>query len=279
MVGGEFIGKAVSALLLARGIVRTLTAPYNPAQNPFVERMNRKVVEASDSMLSQAGMPGTFWAEAVCYAVYVLNRMPHRGIGMRSPLELWGSAVGGSLGEKGSTLKYARTFGCEVYYRNPMRTAGAPRGLRGAFLGVDSVHKSYRVWSFAKRKVVFSRDVRFNETVFPFSESVPPVGSQPDRGYGDCIWESDVGGGIGAPLESEGSAASPVRGSAPQVGNRGISPGTSPHGSGGLGFHTVGVGSPSSGSGGRQLFPHGVQPSPPPLLDGSGRAIRYIVGE
>ena len=55
------------------GVRRELTAPYLPQQNGVVERRNQTVVATARAMLKAKGLPGTFWGEAVCTTVYLLN--------------------------------------------------------------------------------------------------------------------------------------------------------------------------------------------------------------
>ena len=49
--------------------------PHSPQQNGVVERMNRTLQEAVLSMILHAGLSNAFWAEAVCNAAYVRNRV------------------------------------------------------------------------------------------------------------------------------------------------------------------------------------------------------------
>ncbi|GJZ59196.1 putative ribonuclease H-like domain-containing protein [Tanacetum coccineum] len=59
-----------------------------PQQNEVAERKNRTLIEAARTMLAYSFLPNTFWAEVVCTACYVLNRVlvtkPHN----KTPYEL-----------------------------------------------------------------------------------------------------------------------------------------------------------------------------------------------
>ena len=44
-----------------------------PQQNGVVERMNRTFNERVRSMRLHAGLPKTFWADAISTAVYLIN--------------------------------------------------------------------------------------------------------------------------------------------------------------------------------------------------------------
>ena len=87
--GGVYVSRAFEQLCDDRGIKRQLTAPYTPPQNGLAERMNRTIQEHVRSMLSHAGLPQSFWAEAVSTAVHVINRSPSSGLDFQVAEEVW----------------------------------------------------------------------------------------------------------------------------------------------------------------------------------------------
>ncbi|KAI3742562.1 hypothetical protein L1987_60248 [Smallanthus sonchifolius] len=64
-----------SLCMLKKGIRPEFSAPYTPQQNGVAERKNRTLIETARTMLSDAKLPVTFWAEAVNTACHVLNRV------------------------------------------------------------------------------------------------------------------------------------------------------------------------------------------------------------
>ena len=52
------------------------TIPGTPQQNGVAERMNRTLNENARSMRLHAGLPKTFWLDAVSTAAYLINRGP-----------------------------------------------------------------------------------------------------------------------------------------------------------------------------------------------------------
>jgi len=68
--GGEYVSKEFEAYLRSKGILHEFTVPNSPQQNGVAERMNRTLAR---SMLSHAGMPKGYWAEAIATAAYVRN--------------------------------------------------------------------------------------------------------------------------------------------------------------------------------------------------------------
>ncbi|GKG20522.1 retrovirus-related pol polyprotein from transposon TNT 1-94, partial [Tanacetum coccineum] len=55
-----------------------------------------------------------------------------------------------------------RVFGCPAYYHFSKGKLD-PRGEKGIFIGYGDGVKGYRIWSPSKRRVIFSRDVTFDE--------------------------------------------------------------------------------------------------------------------
>ena len=58
------------------GIHQELTVPYSPQQNGVAERINRTLMESACSMMTRAGLPEKYWAEAVECAAYIRNHTP-----------------------------------------------------------------------------------------------------------------------------------------------------------------------------------------------------------
>lgn len=85
--GREYVNKCFDELLRRHGILRRLTAPYNPEQNGVAERRNRTLMEMARCLLMQSGLPSTFWAEAVNtnLANFIRNRSPTRKLKSKTP--------------------------------------------------------------------------------------------------------------------------------------------------------------------------------------------------
>lgn len=78
--GGEFVSKEFMAYSEEAGIIRHLTAHYNPQQNRVIEQRNRTVVAMARSLLKKMQLSYSFWGEAVRYLIYLLNRLPTRAL-------------------------------------------------------------------------------------------------------------------------------------------------------------------------------------------------------
>ena len=86
--GGEYIDGEFSEYCAAQGIRMKKTIPGTPQQNGVAERMNRTLNEPARSMRLHAGLPKTFWADAVSTAAYLINRGPSVSMEFRLPEEV-----------------------------------------------------------------------------------------------------------------------------------------------------------------------------------------------
>jgi transposase InsO family protein len=89
--GGEYTSNYFQSYLKNQGIQHQLTAPYSPQQNGVAERFNRTIIEMAKSMMHNANLPYTFWAEAIYTATYIRNRCISKTFDNKSitPEELW----------------------------------------------------------------------------------------------------------------------------------------------------------------------------------------------
>nr|GFC68120.1 putative ribonuclease H-like domain-containing protein [Tanacetum cinerariifolium] len=68
---GEFRNKEMNDFYSQKGIKREFSNARTPRQNGVAERRNRRLIEAARTMLADAKLPVTFWAEVVNTACYV----------------------------------------------------------------------------------------------------------------------------------------------------------------------------------------------------------------
>ncbi|KAG6537703.1 hypothetical protein ZIOFF_002798 [Zingiber officinale] len=102
-------------------------------------------------------MPARFWGEAVRHAVYMLNRLPTKALGDRTPFEAW-------MGRK-PHLAHLRVFGCVVYVKNatPHLKKLDDRSSPMVYLGVEEGCKAHRLFDPRHDKLQVNRDVVFQE--------------------------------------------------------------------------------------------------------------------
>jgi hypothetical protein len=155
--GGEFATADFIKYCTELGVHRQLTAPYTPQQNGVVERRNQSVVGTACSMLTAKGLLGEFWGEAVTTAVYLLNRSSSKGVGGKTPYELWTGSV--------PAVQHLRTFGSVVHMKvmaTNLRKLD-DKSKHTIFVGYEPGSKAYLVYDPVTRRVHVSRDVVFEE--------------------------------------------------------------------------------------------------------------------
>lgn len=157
--GGEYTSTVFENYLKSDGIQHEKTIPKTPQQNGVAERLNRTLVEMSRSMLLDAKLPTKYWAESVSTAVYLRNRCPTEAVKDKTPYEAW-------YGKK-PKVDHLRVFGCDAYTHVPKDERGKfdSKAKKCVHLGYGETTKGYRLFDPSKDKVIYSRDVRFNETM------------------------------------------------------------------------------------------------------------------
>jgi hypothetical protein len=171
--GGEFANKAFDKYLSDNFIRREFTAPYTPEQNLVAERENRTIMEGVCSCLYQAQIHQSFWAEAVQYVVYTLNRTGTRLLGGFTPYEAYTGII--------PSVSHMHPFGCPVYIHipAPLRKKLDPKAQKGIFVSYSEETKGYRVWLPDKQQIVTTRDVTFDEASFLIQTFPPTVNTLP----------------------------------------------------------------------------------------------------
>nr|GEV72156.1 hypothetical protein [Tanacetum cinerariifolium] len=97
-------------------IKREFSNARTPQQNGVAERRNRKLIEAARTMLVDAKLPVTFWAEAVNTACYVQNRVLVYKSQNKTPYELFNGRT--------PAIGFFKPFGCHVMILNTLDNLG-----------------------------------------------------------------------------------------------------------------------------------------------------------
>ena len=162
--GGEYTSGEFESYLKDNGIKHELTVPRSPEQNGVAERLNRTLIESVRSMLFGAHLPQRFWAEALATAVYLRNRSPTKSVTGLTPYEAWS-------GDKPS-VNHLKVFGCAAYAHisKEERRKLDPKGKKCILLGYGTTVKGYRLYSLGDNRVIYSRDVVFDENSYGFEK-------------------------------------------------------------------------------------------------------------
>nr|GEW03412.1 putative ribonuclease H-like domain-containing protein [Tanacetum cinerariifolium] len=114
--GGEFRNKEMDDFCSQKGIKKAFSNARTPQQNGVAERRNRTLIEAARTMLADAKLPVTFWAEAVNTACYVQNRVLVNKSHNKTPYELFNG--------RSPTIGFLKPFGCHVMIFNTLDHLG-----------------------------------------------------------------------------------------------------------------------------------------------------------
>ncbi len=155
--GGEYTSNEFERFCKTRGIIHETTVPYNPEQNGVAERMNRTLMESARSMLCQANLSPSLWAEAINTAAYLRNRCPTVAVKDMTPFECW-------FGRK-PNVSSLRVFGCQVFVHVPdnKRRKLDSKSRICIFVGYAGTQKGFRIYDPKKHIVEVSRNIKFVE--------------------------------------------------------------------------------------------------------------------
>ena len=158
---GEYTSAAFKGYLAECGIQTQLATAYSPQQNGVAERCIKTVSEMMRCMLHEKQVEPGLWAEAVSTSVYIKNRLPTKAVPDKTPEEVW-------TGRKPSVV-HMKVFGCAAHVHVPSvkRSKLDARSEQCIFVGYCSERKAYRLFNPGTRKIVFSRDVEFDESSAP----------------------------------------------------------------------------------------------------------------
>lgn len=143
------------------GILHQTYCVDTPQQNGRVERKHRHIFNVARPCLFQSNMPIKFWGESIMTATYLINRTPSFVLQGKTPYELL----------FGSRPKYEMlcTFGCLCYahVRSRDKDKFGTCSKRCVFVGYPYGKKGWRLYDIETGKFFVSRDVQFQEDVFP----------------------------------------------------------------------------------------------------------------
>jgi histone deacetylase 1/2 len=117
-------------------------------------------------------MPLKFWDEAFLKAVFSINRLPSKIIDHDTPFT--------RLLVQQPDYKFFRMFGCACWPNlHPYNSKKLQfRSQQCVFFGYSNLHKGYKCLNPAQGRVYISRDVVFDETIFPFASMHPNAGAR-----------------------------------------------------------------------------------------------------
>jgi histone deacetylase 1/2 len=153
------------------GITHHVSCPHAHQQNGSVERKHHHIVEVGLALLAHASMPLNFSDEAFLTATYLINLVPSKVINNTTPVE--------RLLETVPDYKSLRVFGCACWsnLRPYSSRKLAFRSKQCGFIGYSPRHKGVKCLDISIGRIYISRDVVFDENIFPFASLHPNAGS------------------------------------------------------------------------------------------------------
>ncbi len=199
--GTEEVNQEIDELLSSLGMIHQLTCPFSPPQNGRIERDMRTLSEAVTTVLTESKLKKSFWAEALSYVVYTLNRVSKSNVSDKTPYELF-------YNQGAYDVQSLREFGAKVIVKIPKekRKKFDEKGEEGVFVGYQPGTKGYKVYLNSKnftvsRNVVFlskaqgvgesSEDVQEDEPIENTTSSEPIEDEGIEVMELDYDWESE----------------------------------------------------------------------------------------
>jgi histone deacetylase 1/2 len=154
------------------GITHHVSCPHAHQQNGSAERKHRHIIEVGLALLANASIPLKFCDEAFLIANFLITIIPSKVLDFESPTE--------HLLHVTPNYDALHTFGCACWpnLRPYNKRKLAFRSKQCVFLGYSPLHKGVKCLDVSIRRVYISRDVFFDENVFPFAALHPNAGAR-----------------------------------------------------------------------------------------------------
>ena len=148
-------------------------------------------MEMTRALMKSMKVPGRFWAEAVRHSVYLLNRLPIKAMGYRTPYEAWNG--------KRPHLGHLRIFGCKGHVRSAMPHLKKldDSSVPMVYFGIEEGSKAHRMFNPQTNRIVVSRDVVFEETVMWDWDATDTEGFSVEMESGQWYSQNNAGVEIG----------------------------------------------------------------------------------
>lgn len=85
--GGEYIDKDIKHFFKENGILYQKFCRDTPQQNGVAERKNRTLLEITWAMTFESNVLTYFWSQVIATANYLSNRLPHKKLKHKTPLD------------------------------------------------------------------------------------------------------------------------------------------------------------------------------------------------
>jgi hypothetical protein len=128
-------------------------------------------MEKVRSIMSAANLPKWLWGELVSTASLLINISPCSSLKTNTPHNLWMKASDPTGSHHKLDYKILKVIGCRAYtyIKKEHRDKLSPKAKDLVMVGYNTISKAYRLLDPGSKKIVISRNVFFNEQLFPFA--------------------------------------------------------------------------------------------------------------
>ena len=134
----EYDNTPFLGMLKQSGISYEPSAPYTQNQNGVSERMNRMIMERARTMLLEAHLRGSLWAEAVNMVVYLHKKSPTRSLEEKTPYEAWNDIK--------PDLLHLRVFRYDAYLDVPDEQRTKLKAKSRRYIHVGYSNDTTKIW-------------------------------------------------------------------------------------------------------------------------------------
>mmetsp|Transcript_68603 Transcript_68603/g.143115 ORF Transcript_68603/g.143115 Transcript_68603/m.143115 type:complete len:1720 (-) Transcript_68603:7252-12411(-) len=167
---GEYISTEITEWLAQQGtfIWSEKSNPHEQFGNAISEKLVDTLGKGIRTLLLHSQLPPEFWGAAALYYTDVYNHIPHSSLDNQIPQEIHTG--------KQADVSWFRPFGCRAtLFRGRDLVEHhklAPRGEQGVFIGLGLTHgyKSWVIYCPRLNRIFVSRNVTYDETLFPLRE-------------------------------------------------------------------------------------------------------------
>ncbi|CAI7803670.1 unnamed protein product [Closterium sp. NIES-53] len=163
--GGEFSSDLLRAFCRSEGIRQTFTLPASPQQNGIAERRIGMVMDVARTSVIHAAAPHFLWPFAVQYAAHQINHRPRVSLLETTPTLRWTRKVGDASA--------FRVWGSRAFVRDTTADKMSSRAVPCVFLGFPPDAPGWQFYHPTSRRVLFSQDVTFGESVSYYHPAEP----------------------------------------------------------------------------------------------------------
>ena len=163
--GSEFTSGPMQEFYFDHEILRESSCVDTHQQNGRVERKHWHLLNVARALRFQACLPIGFWGECVLTAACLINLTPSKFLKGKTPYEI--------LFKCKPSYNEMKVFGVLCFAQNNPRTKDKfeSRSRKCVFIGYPFGKKGWKVYDLETREIFISRDVVFDEGVFPFAKT------------------------------------------------------------------------------------------------------------